>query len=74
MTTTAYHPQTNGQTERFNKTVAKMLRKYLENGLENWEDMLGPVTFAYNNSTHSFTLETPYFLNQGRDPLMPIVL
>ena len=72
MTTTAYHPQTNGQTERFNKTVAEMLRKYLTTGFEKWEDMLGPVTFAYNNSTHSSTLETPYFLNHGRDPVMPI--
>ncbi|KGG51072.1 hypothetical protein DI09_469p10, partial [Mitosporidium daphniae] len=72
MKTTAYHPQTNGQTERFNKTVVEMIRKYLENGFERWEDILGPVVFAYNNSVHSSTLETPYFLNHGRDPVMPI--
>ena len=36
------------------------------------EDILGPVAFAYNNSTHSSTSETPYFLNHGRDPVMPI--
>ncbi|KAI9551163.1 hypothetical protein GHT06_006378 [Daphnia sinensis] len=72
MKTTAYHPQTNGQTKRFNKTVVEMIRKYLENGFERWEDILGPVVFAYNNSVHSSTLETPYFLNHGRDPVMPI--
>ncbi len=68
----AYHPQTNGQTERFNKTVTEMIRKYIENGFEKWENILGSVAFAYNNSTHSSTAETPYFLNHGRDPVMPI--
>ncbi|KZS03091.1 Uncharacterized protein APZ42_034268 [Daphnia magna] len=72
METTAYNPQTNGETERFHKTVVEMIRKYLENGFERWEDILGPVVFAYNNSVHSSTLETPYFLNHGRDPVMPI--
>ncbi|KZS09148.1 Uncharacterized protein APZ42_026699 [Daphnia magna] len=72
MKTTAYHPQTNGQTERFNKTVVEMIRKYLENGFERWENILGPFVFAYNNSVNSSTLETPYFLNHGRDPVMPI--
>ena len=72
MKTTAYHPQTNGQTERFNKTVTEMIKKYIENGFEKWEDILGPVAFAYNNSTHSSTSKTPYFLNHGRDPVMPI--
>ncbi|KAI9552203.1 hypothetical protein GHT06_022542 [Daphnia sinensis] len=70
--TTAYHPQTNGLTERFNKTVVEMLRKYMDQGFPKWEEMLGPVAFAYRNSVHSSTLETPYFLNHGRDPTMPI--
>ncbi|KAI9550516.1 hypothetical protein GHT06_005392 [Daphnia sinensis] len=72
MKTTAYHPQTNGLTERFNKTVVEMLRKYIEQGFSKWEEVLGPVAFAYRNSVHSSTLETPYFLNHGRDPVMPI--
>ena len=71
-TTTAYHPQSNGLTERFNKTVVEMLRKYLDDGFTNWEEMLGAVAFAYRNSVHSSTLETPYFLNHGRDPIMPL--
>jgi hypothetical protein len=68
----AYHPQTNGQTERLNKTVTEMIRKYIENGFEKWEHILGPVAFAYNHSTHSSNSETPYFLNHGRNPVMPI--
>jgi hypothetical protein len=71
-TTTAYHPQSNGLTERFNKTVVEMLRKYLNDGYTNWEEMLGAVAFAYRNSVHSSTNETPYFLNHGRDPAMPL--
>ncbi|KAI9558398.1 hypothetical protein GHT06_015178 [Daphnia sinensis] len=49
-----------------------MLRKYMEQGFSKWEEVLGPVAFAYRNSVHSSTLETPYFLNHGRDPVMPI--
>ncbi|KAI9565040.1 hypothetical protein GHT06_008785 [Daphnia sinensis] len=71
-TTTAYHPQTNGLTERFNKTVVEMLRKYISEGYEDWEDMLGHVAFAYRHSINSSTHETPYFLNHGRDAVMPI--
>ncbi|KZS20570.1 Uncharacterized protein APZ42_012705 [Daphnia magna] len=50
----------------------KTTAKSLENGFERWEDILGPIVFAYNNSLHSSTLKTPYFLNHGRDPVMPI--
>ncbi|XP_057370033.1 uncharacterized protein LOC130691140 [Daphnia carinata] len=44
----------------------------MDQGFPKWEEMLGPVAFAYRNSVHSSTLETPYFLNHGRDPTMPI--
>jgi hypothetical protein len=69
---TAYHPQTNGLTERFNRTMMAMLRKYVKDGFSKWEDALGPIAFAYRNSVHSSTNETPYFLNHGRDPVLPI--
>jgi hypothetical protein len=49
-----------------------MLRKYLIDGYENWEEMLGHVTFAYRHSVNSSTHKTPYFLNHGRDAVMPI--
>ena len=71
-TTTAYHPQSNGHTERFNQTVVDMIRKYTDDSFANWEEMLHLVAFAYRNSIHSSTLETPYFLTHGRDPTMPL--
>lgn len=71
--TTAYNPASNGQTERFNRTLTTMLRKELKDGQhENWEQMMGDVCFAYRNSVHSSTLETPFFLLYGRDPNLPI--
>ncbi len=71
-TTTAYHPQSNGMTERFNKTVIDMIRKYVKDGFENWEEVLGPMAAAYRNSVHSSTMESPYFLITARDPNMVV--
>ena len=71
--TTAYHPASNGETERFNRTLISMLRKTLEDGAHgNWEEALGDVCFAYRASPHSSTLESPYYLVHGRDPNIPI--
>ena len=71
--TTAYNSASNGETERFNRTMTTMLRKELEDGAHgNLEDMLGDVCFAYRASVNSSTLETPYYLLHGRDPNVPI--
>ena len=48
-TTTVYHPQSNGITERFNKTGVEMVRQYIDDGFENWEEVLGPMASAYRN-------------------------
>ena len=70
---TAYHPATNGETERFNRTLTIMLRKELEGSQhENWEDMLNDVCFVYHTSIHSSTQETPFFFMYGRDHNIPI--
>jgi transposase InsO family protein len=71
-TTTAYHPQANGMTERFNKTMVEMIRKYIADGFERWEEVLGPMASAYRNSVHASTMETPYFLITARDPNMVV--
>jgi hypothetical protein len=70
---TSYHPATNGETERFNRTLSMLLRKELKDtNHEDWEDMLGDVCFAYHSSVHSSTQETPFFLLYGREPNIPI--
>ena len=69
---TAHHPQSNGKTERFNKTMVEMIRKYIADGFEQGEDILGPMASAYRNSVHSSTMECPYFLITARDPNMVV--
>ena len=46
---TAYHPQTNGQTERVNQILEDMLRMHVMHQPRKWEDYLPLVEFAYNN-------------------------
>jgi hypothetical protein len=69
---TAYHPQTDGQTERMNRTMEDMLRGFVGPRQDDWCKYLSMVEFAYNNSVQASTLHTPFFLNHGRHPLTPL--
>ncbi|KAJ9516246.1 hypothetical protein QJQ45_001132 [Haematococcus lacustris] len=64
----AYHPQTDGQTERANRTVEDMLRPYVNDHKTDWDQHLAAVEFAYNNSEHVGTGFTPFYLNYGQPP------
>lgn len=69
--TTAYHPQTDGLVERFNRTLTAMLAKTVETGGRDWDEHLPYVLFAYRASQQDSTLESPFFLLYGRDPRLP---
>jgi hypothetical protein len=69
---TAYHPQTDGQTERANRTFEDMLRGFVGPRQDDWCRYLSLVEFAYNNSVQASTLHTPFYLNHGRHPLSPL--
>ncbi len=69
--TTAYHPQSNGLTERFNGTLAQMLTHFVDTEQENWDEVLPYVIFAYNCSRHSVTGYSPFKMLYGRDPVLP---
>ena len=69
---TAYHPQTDGQTERMNQEVEQYLRLYINYEQDNWCDLLPLAEFAYNNTSHSATGVTPFFANYGYHPLLNI--
>lgn len=70
--TTPYHPQANGQTERFNRTIAASLSMYVEKHQKDWPDYLQILTFAYNITDHSVTRVAPFELVFGRRPRLPI--
>ncbi|GFV04477.1 hypothetical protein TNCV_11951 [Trichonephila clavipes] len=65
--TTAYHPQTNGLKECFNKTLADMLSMYVDVEQKNWDEILPFVTFAYNTAKQETTGFTPFYLLHGRE-------
>ena len=51
---TAYHPQTDGKTERVNRVLKDMLHMYMMDKPTKWEDYLHLVEFAYNNGQQAF--------------------
>ena len=69
--TTAYHPQTDGAVERFNRTLGDMLTAHVYQNPSIWDDHLDYVVAAYNRTPHSSTGETPFYLLKGRDALEP---
>jgi transposase InsO family protein len=65
---TAYHPQTDGQTKRVNQEVKKFLRMFTNSQQDDWVDWLPLAEFMHNNAVHEATGNTPFFLNRGRHP------
>jgi hypothetical protein len=68
---TAYHPQTDGQTERMVRTFKEMLRHYISNTQHDWSDHISSLEFAYNNSVNPSTGFTPFELDIGYHPATP---
>jgi len=68
--TTAYHPQTDGQTERTIGTLKRIIGKLVKE-IDEWDLQLPYAVFAYRTAVHETTKETPFFLLYGRDPLLP---
>ena len=58
---TAYHPQTDGQSERDNRTLEDYLRHYTSPRQDDWDDYLALAEFAINNSVNPSTGYTPFF-------------
>ena len=69
---TAYHPQTDGQTERVIQVFEDMLRMYVMDKPTKWEDYLHLVKFAYNNGQHASLGMSPYEALYGRRCRTPV--
>jgi hypothetical protein len=67
---TAYHPQTDGQTERANQEIEQYLRLFVNERQDDWDELLPLGEFQYNNHIHSATQHSPFLLDTGRNPRM----
>ena len=64
----AYHPQSDGSTERANRTVTQMLRQCIQPNQKDWVSKLPAIEFAINSARSESTGYAPFFLNFGRMP------
>jgi len=67
---TAFHPQTDKQTERVNQELEQYLRMFIDHRQEQWPEWLGMAEFIYNNKVHSSTRTSPFKANYRQDPRM----
>jgi hypothetical protein len=66
---TAFHPQTDGQTERLNQTIKSYLRTFVGKEQEDWVCLLPMAEFAYNNSVSAGNGMSPFYANYGFHPV-----
>ena len=71
---TAYHPQSDGQTERVNQTLEQYLRVYCGYHQDDWNQLLPLAEFVYNNTQNSSTRVSPFFANYGHHPRCKITM
>ncbi|CAI7897100.1 unnamed protein product [Closterium sp. NIES-53] len=67
----SYHLETDGQTERTNQTMEQLIRAMCDDPTTR-EQQLPLIEFAYNNSPFAMTQQSPFYLNYGQDPILPM--
>jgi len=67
---TAWHPQSDGQTKHVNQELDQFLQVFVNERQDDWSDLLPMAEFQHNNHVHSATHHTPFMLDTGRDPRM----
>ena len=72
--TSVRNPKGNGQSERFNRTLIKMIKAYLCGEQKNWDLHLGCLAGAYRATPNESTKMTPNLLNMGREVRLPAEL
>ena len=70
VSSTAWHSQTDGQTEHVNQELDQYLWLFVNKWQDNWYDLLPIVEFQHNNHVHSATQQPPFLLDTGRLPCM----
>ena len=72
--TSAYHPEGNGQVERFNRTLESILAKTVADNQQDWDSQLPKALFAYRTAVHETTHFSPFHLTFARSPNLPVDL
>jgi len=67
---TAWHPQTDGQTEHVNQELDQYLQLFVNERQDDWYDLLPMAEFQHNNHVHSATQQPPFLLDTGHIPRM----
>eukprot|EP00731_Ephydatia_muelleri_P010665 Em0005g1251a len=70
--TSAYHPQSNGLTERFNQTLQTALQKVVNDEQNNWDDHISAILFAYRTAKQKATKLSPFELMYCRKAILPV--
>lgn len=70
--TAIYHPEANGSAERANGSIKAMLNTMVNEQGTDWDRWLPYVVFAYNATPHTITGYSPFYLNHGREPRLPV--
>lgn len=70
----AYHPQTDGRTERANRNFEDMLRHFINPAQNDWDIRLPYCEFAVNNAWNRATRSTLFLLNCGSHPRTPVIM
>jgi hypothetical protein len=74
---TAYHPQTDGQTERLNQEIHQYLHVFINYHMDDWVEWMPMAVFAYNTKQSSSLGTSPFYMakgrksNQGTEPRRP---
>ena len=71
---TAYHPQTDGQTEVVNRSLGNHLRSLVGDNLKTWDQKMYQAEFAFNHSVNRSTGFSPFYIVYGFQPRAPIDL
>lgn len=69
-----YHPEANGMDERFNGSLVKILKNYVDSNQNNWDEKMIWALMLYNTTPHESTQMSPYTILYGKNPRSPLTL
>jgi len=72
VSSTAYYPDANGLAEAFNKTIGKLLKKFVSKSQRDWDDKLGECLWAYRTPVRTPTKTIPFSLVYWCEAVLPL--